>query len=244
MSRTIVITGASRGIGAAIAAIFQADAEHVVSLDREAPDNPIEGVRYLDADVSNPAEVANAIDQIEQIDVLVNNAGIARAGRVDKQPPSEFIEVISTNLIGTFLCCAHAVPHMTSGGSIVSISSAVGTSLGLPGRSAYSAAKAGIVGLTRTLAVELAPRGIRANAVCPGWTKSPLLQQGIDSGALRPEWMLRRIPAGRLGEVEDVAAVVHFLAGESASYLTGQAVVVDGGWSIQGIDETPDWLRG
>lgn len=125
---------------------------------------------------------------------------------------------------------------MGAGGSIVSISSTVGPCVGLPGRGAYSAAKAGLLGLTRTWGVELAPRGIRANAVCPGWTRSPLLQGAIDAGTVSLERMLRRIPAGRLGEVEDIAPAVHFLASDAATYITGQAIVLDGGWSIQGID--------
>ncbi len=236
MSRTVVVTGGARGIGAAIAAAFRDGGDAVVSLDLTPADEPLDGVAYVEADVTDAASVTRAFDALERVDVLVNNAGIARSGPVEEQPLQEFLDVIATSLTGAFLCCAQAVPRMPAGGSVVSISSTVGPCVGLPGRGAYSAAKAGLLGLTRTWGVELAPRGIRANAVCPGWTRSALLQRAIDTGTLSEERMLRRIPAGRLGEVGDIAPSVHFLAGDAAAYITGQAIVLDGGWSIQGID--------
>jgi 3-oxoacyl-[acyl-carrier protein] reductase len=236
MSRTVVVTGGARGIGAAIAAAFRDGGDAVVSLDLTPADEPLDGVVYAEADVTDAASVARAFAALERVDVLVNNAGIARSGLVEEQPLQEFLDVIATSLTGAFLCCAQAVPRMPAGGSVVSISSTVGPCVGLPGRSAYSAAKAGLLGLTRTWGVELAPRGIRANAVCPGWTRSALLQRAIDTGTVSLERMLRRVPAGRLGEVDDVAPVVHFLASDAAAYMTGQAIVLDGGWSIQGID--------
>jgi NAD(P)-dependent dehydrogenase (short-subunit alcohol dehydrogenase family) len=242
MTRTVVVTGGARGIGAAIVAAFRAQGDAVVSLDLIAPDEPLDGVAYVAADVSDPASVAQAFAQVERVDVLVNNAGIARSGLVDRQPAQEFMDVIATNLTGAFLCCAQAVPRMGEGASVISISSTVGPCVGLPGRGAYSAAKAGLVGLTRAWSVELAPRGIRANAVCPGWTRSALLQQAIDNGSVQLDWMLRRVPAARLGEPDEVAAAVRWLASDEAAYVTGQSLVLDGGWSVQGIDAAPDWL--
>jgi 3-oxoacyl-[acyl-carrier protein] reductase len=239
LSRTIVVTGGARGIGAAIAAAFQAGGDLVQVLDRNAPDSPLDGVVYREADVADAASVVRAFSDIEQVDVLVNNAGIARSGLLGEQPAQEFLDVIATNLTGAYLCAAQAVPRMRAGGSVISISSTVGPHVGLPGRSAYSAAKAGLTGLTRAWSVELAPRRIRANAICPGWTRSALLQQAIDNGTAPLDAMLRRIPAGRLGEVTDVAAVACFLAGDGAAYITGQEIVVDGGWSVQGIDAAP-----
>lgn len=242
MSRTVLVTGGARGIGAAIAVAFAADGADVVSLDLAAPEQPLDGVAYVQADVSDPDSVARAFEHVERVDVLVNNAGIARSGLVHRQPAQEFMDVIATNLTGAFLCCAQAVPRMPQGGSVISISSTVGPCVGLPGRGAYSAAKAGLVGLTRAWSVELAPRGIRANAVCPGWTRSALLQQALDNGSVQLDWIVRRVPAGRAGEVEEVAAAVRWLAGDEAAYMTGQALVLDGGWSVQGIDAAPDWL--
>jgi 3-oxoacyl-[acyl-carrier protein] reductase len=191
-------------------------------------------VGYVRADVADPAAVERAFADLERVDVLVNNAGIARTELVDRQRAQDFLDVIATNLSGAFLCGAAAVRRMPAGGSVISIASTVGPHVGLPGRGAYSAAKAGLVGLTRSWSVELAPRGIRVNAVCPGWTRSGLLQQGLDNGTLELPAMLRRVPAGRLGEPEDVAGVVRFLASDAASYITGQAIVVDGGWSVHG----------
>jgi NAD(P)-dependent dehydrogenase (short-subunit alcohol dehydrogenase family) len=106
----------------------------------------------------------------------------------------------------------------------------------------YSAAKAGLMGLTRTLAVEVAPLGIRVNAVAPGYTRTEMIQQALDDGSQREEWMLARVPLDRLAETADIAGVVRFLVGDDAGYVTGQTIVVDGGWTIQGTSTAPDWL--
>src|SRR6185437_2446622 len=145
--------------------------------------------------------------------------------------------VIGTHLTGMFLCSSQAVPRMIeqgSGGAIVSIASAAGF-VGLPGRGPYCAAKAGIMGLTRAMALEGAPVGVRVNAVAPGYTRTELLQQALDEGYQREDWMLERVPLKRFAEPEEIGRVVRFLAGEDAAYITGQTVVVDGGWTIQGV---------
>lgn len=237
----MVITGAARGIGAAIAAGFLAGDDEVVSLDVSEPEEPLPGVSYQRVDVSDAAGVAEAFAEQERVDVLVNNAGIQRVGLVGQQPAEEWLSVIGTNLIGYYLCAAQAVQRMPRGGAIVSISSAAAF-IGLPGRSAYSTAKAGVLGLTRTMAVEVASRGIRVNAVCPGFTRTAFVQQGIDDGSLNLEWMMRRVPWGRMAEPAEIADAVCFLASEKAAYITGQAIVVDGGWTVQGISDAPEWL--
>jgi NAD(P)-dependent dehydrogenase (short-subunit alcohol dehydrogenase family) len=132
---------------------------------------------------------------------------------------------------------------MSRGSAIVSIAS-VAALLALPGRGAYCAAKAALLSLTRVMAVELADRGIRANAVCPGFTRTALIQQGLDDGSLSTDWMLERVPFGRLAEVDEIVQAVRFLASDSASFITGQSLVVDGGWSVQGISSAPSWLQG
>lgn len=237
----MVVTGAARGIGAAIAGAFAAQGDDVVALDLLAPDEPLDGVRYVSCDVSDPASVAEAFAPLEHVDVLVNNAGIQRVGLVGRQAQEEWLKVVATNLGGPYLCAANAVPRMSQGGAIVSIASTAAL-VGLPGRSAYSAAKAGVLALTRTLGVELAKRGIRVNAVCPGFTRTAFVQQGIDDGSLDLDWMMQRVPFGRMAEASEIADAVCYLASEKASYVTGQALVVDGGWTVQGIGEAPDWL--
>lgn len=241
MSRRVVITGAARGIGAAIAAEFVAHDHDVVAFDLSDPAEPQEGVSYRRVDVSDPASVADAFAAFEHLDVLVNNAGIQRVGLVGQQPVEEWLSVISTNLIGYYLCASQAVPRMPRGGAVVSIASTAAF-VGLPGRSAYSAAKAGVLGLSRTMAVELAGREIRVNAVCPGFTRTAFVQQGIDDGSLNLEWMMRRVPWGRMAEPTEIADAVYFLCSEKAAYVTGQALIVDGGWTIQGISDAPEWL--
>jgi NAD(P)-dependent dehydrogenase (short-subunit alcohol dehydrogenase family) len=130
---------------------------------------------------------------------------------------------------------------MPEGGAIVSIASTAAF-VGMPGRAAYSTAKAGILGMTRVMAVELAPRKVKVNAVCPGFTRTAFVQQGIDDGSLDLDWMMQRVPYRRMAEPGEIAQAVDFLAGERAAYVTGQALVVDGGWTIQVIGEAPDWL--
>jgi NAD(P)-dependent dehydrogenase (short-subunit alcohol dehydrogenase family) len=246
--RVTVVTGGARGIGDAVVRGFREADARVVVLDKLAPANPVDGVRYTPADVSDPASVADAfrtIDEEEgQVDVLVNNAGIQRVGLIGRLSFEDWSAVVGTHLTGAFNCCSSAIPRMIeagSGGAIVSIASVAGF-LGLPGRGPYCAAKAGIMGLTRALSLEVAALGIRVNAVAPGYTRTEMLQQAIDNGSQREDWMLERTPVRRLGEPMDVARAVRFLASDEAAFVTGQTLVVDGGWTIQGISTAPEWL--
>jgi NAD(P)-dependent dehydrogenase (short-subunit alcohol dehydrogenase family) len=247
--RVAVVTGAARGIGDAIVRALREWEAQVVVLDKLEPREPRDGVRYTSADVTDPASVAAAFETIDaaegRVDVLVNNAGIQRVGLVGHLAYDDWAAVLGTHLTGMFLCSSQAVPRMIdqgSGGAIVSIASTAGF-VGLPGRGPYCAAKAGIVSLTRVLALEGAPVGIRANAVAPGYTRTEMIQQALDDGSQREEWMMERVPLKRLADPAEIARVVRFLASDAASYVTGQTIVADGGWTIQGVSAAPDWLR-
>jgi NAD(P)-dependent dehydrogenase (short-subunit alcohol dehydrogenase family) len=247
--RIAAVTGAARGIGDAIAARLMADGAKIFALDKMAPEEPRAGVTYLEADVTDPASVAEAFKAIDkdagQINILVNNAGIQRVGLVGKIPFAEWSAVIATHLNGFFLCASEAVPRMVErfkGGSIVSIASTAAF-VGLPGRGPYCAAKAGILGLTRALSLEVATLGIRVNAVAPGFTRTKFIDQGLADGSLQEDWMLARVPMKRLAKTEEIANTVRFLAGDESSYITGQTIVADGGWTVQGIPHAPSWLQ-
>ena len=247
--KVAAVTGGARGIGDAIAARLLADGAQVFSLDKAAPEEPRVGVSYLVADVTSPDSVAAAFTEIDravgQIDILVNNAGIQRVGLVGKVSFADFSAVVATHLNGFFLCASEAVPRMVKrgqGGAIVSIASTAAF-VGLPGRGAYCAAKAGILGLTRALATEVATARIRVNAVAPGFTRTKFIEQGLADGSLQEDWMVNRVPMHRLAQTEEIAEAVRFLAGDEASYMTGQAMVVDGGWTVQGIPDAPGWLQ-
>lgn len=245
--QVVVVTGGSSGIGEAIARLFIAEGARAVVPDLTLPNSPIEGARYLSCDVSDRASVEAAFASLEQVegrvDVLVNNAGIQRAALTDEFDPATWAQVLGVSLSGTFHCSALALRMMKRqrSGSIISVASVAGM-IALPGRGPYSAAKAGIMSLTRVMAVEVAELGIRVNAVAPGSTRTPLVEQGLRNGSFTLEGMHREIPMRRLAAPDEIAKVVAFLASDDAGYITGQTIVVDGGWSILGIHERPDWL--
>jgi 3-oxoacyl-[acyl-carrier protein] reductase len=243
MTRVVVVTGAARGIGDAIVGAFREAGDDVVSLDLVECEEPRDGCRYVRCDITDPDSVGAAFEPLDRVDVLVNNAGIQRLGLIGELEYEHWQAVVGTHLNGSFICNSQAVPRMRAQGSgaIVHVASTAAF-LGLPGRGPYSAAKAGLGALTRVMAVELAPLGIRVNAVAPGFTRTQLVQQAIDDGSLQEDWMLARVPMGRLARPEEIARVVRFLASDEASYITGQVVVADGGWTIQGIGDAPTWL--
>ncbi len=247
--KVAAITGAARGIGDAIATRLIEEGARVFSLDLGDPDEPRDGVTYLTADVGDATSVAEAFRQIDaqagQIDVLVNNAGVQRVNLAENMSPEDWHFVINIQLTGTFLCCAEAIRRMRArgkGGAIVNVAS-VAAIVGIPGRGPYSAAKAGVEGLTRVYATETATANIRVNAVAPGSTRTKLIEEGLKNGSIRGEWQVERIPMGRLAEPREIADPVVYLASDRASYITGQTLVVDGGWTVQGMVHIADWLQ-
>lgn len=239
--RTAIVTGGSRGIGEAIANRLADEGARVAvcasrSLDRaEAVARGIEGrggsAFALQADVSNPADVKalfkSVLDRWGALDILVNNAGITRDGLLMRLKPDDWDAVLDVNLKGAFLCMQAAVRPMmrARSGRIINISSVTGL-MGNPGQAGYTAAKSGLVGLTKTAAKELAGRGITANVVAPGYIPTEMTEKLPDN---LKEKILEQVPLGTPGKPEDIAAAVAFLASGDAAYVTGQVLVVDGG---------------
>lgn len=242
--RVAIVTGSGRGIGRAIALELSAagakvvvnyagrvdKAEETVKLIREAGGECI----AIQADVSQTADVDRLIkttlDHFGKIDILVNNAGITRDSLLLRMKEADWDVVLATNLKGVFLCTKAVSKGMLKqrSGVIVNISSVVGLS-GNAGQANYAAAKAGIIGFSKSIAKEFASRGIRVNAVAPGYISTDMTE--VLAEGMQTE-VLRAIPLGRLGTPEDVAKVVRFLVSPEASYITGQTLCVDGGMEI------------
>ena len=232
MGRTWVVTGGSRGIGRAIVdrALAEGATVHVLarSVDRSSwPDGVRERVLPALVDVTDAAAVTAAAAAVERatgsVDVLVNAAGVHRGGRIEQLGESAWNEVLATNLTGAFTVVRALRPLLRDGAAVVNIGAVVGLR-GYPGDVAYGSAKAGLSGLTQTLAMELAPAGVRVNLVVPGFVDTEMTA-GL-SAASRGV-LLDGIPMGRPGRPEEIADVVWAVAG--ASYMTGSTVAVDGG---------------
>ena len=239
--RVIVVTGASRGIGRGIAVALAESGCAVVinfSSSAEAAQETAAAVEARGGtahlcrfDVSDPEAIKEGFKEIgklyNRVDVLVNNAGITRDNLLALMKPGEWDAVIDTNLKGAFLCSQAVVKMMMRQkyGRIINVTSVVGV-IGNPGQCNYSAAKAGLLGLTRSLARELISRNITVNAVAPGFIETAMTLRLPEK--VRGE-LLNQIPAGRYGSPEDVAAAVKFLASDEAGYITGQIIHVNGG---------------
>ena len=230
--RLALVTGGSRGIGRAIAVeLARAGAEVVVgyrtgAAEAEQVAKEIGG-RALQADLSVPEEAAGLVEAAGDIDILVNNAGLTRDGLIARMSDEDWRTVIDTNLGGAFATCRAAARGMMKrrSGSIINLTSVVGLH-GNPGQTNYAASKAGLIGLTKALARELATRGVRVNAIAPGYIETALT--GVLPEAVR-EAILGNTPLGRLGTPEDVAGAVRFLCSDEASFITGEVLLVDGG---------------
>ncbi|EMI54755.1 3-oxoacyl-[acyl-carrier-protein] reductase [Rhodopirellula sallentina] len=235
-----IVTGASQGLGQAVAVALGQNGAHVVCLARNAEKlaktvAEIEAVggsaEAMPCDVTDRTAAAEAIEKTNKthgrLDILVNNAGITRDKLMRGMSDEEWDSVIATNLTSCFVCCraAAGVMRRKKYGRIINMASISGL-IGNPGQANYSASKAGMIGMTRTMSKELVSRGVTVNAVAPGFIASEMT---AELGDVVMEEVKKRIPAKRVGQPEDVAAAVLFLASKDASYISGQTLVVDGG---------------
>jgi 3-oxoacyl-[acyl-carrier protein] reductase len=241
VKRTVVVTGGTRGIGRAICLAFAGPGVSIYFNYSSASEAALETERLvadaggyakgMQVNVSSEKEVEGffekIIEETGRIDVLVNNAGITRDGLLVRMKEKEWDDVLDVNLKGTFICTKIATKPMMKQryGRIINISSVVGIS-GNPGQANYVASKAGIIGFTKAVAKELSSRGITANAVAPGFIETDMTASLPEKAK---EAMINQIPLGRAGRPEDVAAAVLFLASDSAAYITGQVINVNGG---------------
>ena len=244
LTRCALVTGGSRGIGRAVC-LELARAGFAVAVNyagnQQAAQETAEACRALGvkaeifaADVSRPEECARLFEEVlaafGRVDVLVNNAGVTRDSLILRLSEEDFDKVLDTNLKGAFFCCkAAARPMMKQRfGRIINLTSVVGLR-GNPGQTNYSASKAGLIGLTKSLAKELASRGITANAVAPGFIDTDMTRAMPEAAKAA---MNSTIPLGRPGQPEEVARAVAFFASEESGYITGQVLCVDGGMAM------------
>ena len=240
--KVAIVTGGGSGIGKEIALLFAREGAKVMVADYavEKGEDTVGRIResggeaaFVKADVSRAADVENLVRQTVEkygkLDILSNNAGIlgvvAPAGEASEE---DWDRVIAVNLKGVFLCSKYAVCEMVKGGSgaVVNSASTMGL-VGLPGNTAYSASKGGVIQFTKTMALEYASSNVRINCICAGWIDTPM-NEILDEKVLR--WTVRETPMGRLGKPEEVARAALYLASDESSFVTGTTLVVDGGW--------------
>jgi NAD(P)-dependent dehydrogenase (short-subunit alcohol dehydrogenase family) len=239
--RVVLVTGAAQGVGYATAKTFAAMGYHVILTDMQPLDTQIAtlaglggNVSALSGDISSEAFVTQLAEKAARehaaVDVLVNNAGISMICPAEDTSLDQWQRVININLTGPFLLCREIGKQMLARqqGNIVNVASIAGLH-GVIDRSAYNASKHGLIGLTRTLAAEWGGRGVRVNAVCPGWIKTEMDEADQGSGAYSDSDIINRVPMARFAKPEDVARAIAFLAHED-SFINGVSLPVDGGW--------------
>jgi NAD(P)-dependent dehydrogenase (short-subunit alcohol dehydrogenase family) len=249
-TRVAIVTGAAQGIGRAAARALAKRGLALALMDLRPPRETLEDVQRLTraielvGDISNEKVVGEFAEKVKstwgRVDVLVNNAGISCILPAENTPTDQFRRVLEVNLVASFLLARVFGSMMLAqrSGSIINIASIAGL-VGISDRVAYNTSKHGMIGLTRTLAVEWGGRGVRCNAVCPGWVKTPMDVADQASAGYSDDDITDRVPMGRFASPEDIAKAVAFLADpEQSGFINGQAIAVDGGWIVDGTWQT------
>ncbi len=246
--RVALITGGGNGIGREVALVLANSGADIAitDLDRQSGEETAQLVRaegreclVIEADVSIPADCERAVDEtvrkFGRLDIQINNAGISKPTPSIEMSPDLWNRIISIDLSGVFFSSQAAARQMfkQGGGVIISLASMSGA-LGFPGRAPYCAAKAGVISLTQTLGCEWASQNIRVNAVAPGYVMTALVERNVASGAVNLDTVNQRTPLGRVASPREVANVIAMLASDYASYVTGETVYIDGGWTAYG----------
>lgn len=242
IGKKALVTGAARGIGKAIALAFAKQGADICVNDVLDGDSVVKEIKtigrnafFFSADVSKSSEVSKMFNEVRKrwgkLDILVNNAGILRSSPFESITEEDWDKVIDVNLKGQFMCSKEAVRLMPRGARIVNITSIAsgGSGIGFPGIAHYTASKGGIVALTENMSVDLASKGINVNAIAPGAIDTEMTKGMLDDDKSRKAF-LSRIPKGRIGRPEDIAAVAVFLASQEADYVNGAVIYADGGW--------------
>jgi NAD(P)-dependent dehydrogenase (short-subunit alcohol dehydrogenase family) len=243
-NQVVILTGASSGLGLRFAHVLHAAGAKLVLAARRADRlaaaaAELPGSLVVQTDVASPAEcealVDTTLERLGRVDVLVNNAGISKAHRPESEPIDSWREVMAVNVDGLFQLTQHCAAKwmLANGGVVVNVSSMLGhVSSGRLHQASYAASKGAVVNLTRELGVLWARNGVRVNALCPGFFDSELTHELIDSDGGQ-KYLMSRTPMGRTGRVDELDGALLFLASPASSYLTGQSLIVDGGWTAQ-----------
>jgi 2-keto-3-deoxy-L-fuconate dehydrogenase len=240
--KTALVTAAGAGIGRATALAFAREGARVVAVDRDAAslaalraDSSVIATEVLD--VTDPAAVEGACRRISAVSVLVNAVGVVHNGTILECTDADWSQALDVNLTTMFRIIRGWLPGMlaSGGGSIINIASVASSVRGVPSRFAYSATKAGVIGLTKSVAADFVTKGIRCNAICPGTIDTPSLAQRLratgDERMTRAAFVARQ-PLGRLGTADEVAALAVYLASDESAFTTGAIHIIDGGWTM------------
>ena len=242
-NKKVLITGSAQGIGLASVKAFLAAGAEVIATDRDPePLKAMDGLRAFALDVTSPADIAAISEQVGGVDVLFNCAGYVHAGNILECEEEAWLRSMDINATAMYRMIRAFLPTMVArgGGSIINMASVASSVKGVPNRFAYTASKAAVVGLTKSIAVDFVSQGIRCNAICPGTVDSPSLRQRIAEQAAQQglsqeqvyQQFIARQPMGRIGTAEEIAQLALYLGSDASAYTTGTIHVIDGGMSV------------